>query len=95
MGNPVTGASLKQESHLEIEISGRLTQFNVSDLLYLHYTCKSLRLQCFFCKKRNFLKLLPTRMSDRVGMGSYLTKMKISPKPFLYSFVLHLPCNVL
>ena len=83
MGNPVTGASLKQESHLEIEISGRLTQFNVSYLLYLHYTCKSLRLQCFFCKKRNFLKLLPTRMSDRVGMGSYLTKMKNSPKPFL------------
>lgn len=80
---------------MEIEISGRLTQFNVSDLLYLHYTCKSLRLQCFFCKKRNFLKLLPTRMSDRVGMGSNLTKMKISPKPFLYSFVLHLLYNVL
>ena len=86
MGNPVTGASLKQESHLEIEISGRLTQFKFCYLLYLHYTCKSLRLQCFFCKKNIFLKLLPTRMSDRVGKGSDFIKNETFPKALFIQF---------
>ena len=64
---------------MEIEISGRLTQFNSCNYLYLHYTCKSLRIQCFFCGKTKKIKNVASLVAVWDGVGYKFIKKSHFP----------------